>query len=161
PVRPALDRVLHLEPELGREAAEVDPRPAAQHAVLGELAGIGGTQLPPPGVVGLAELVGLVLGPERAERQQALRPRLRRGRLGPRGHQASSCPKTVAVRRTVTPPLRSAARSRDIPPPGCSRHSPSPSACRQAAKACRTCRAGASPLTWPMSTELAGPTVQA
>ena len=280
PARPALDRVLHLEPELGREAAEVDPGPAAQHAVLGELAGIGGTQLPPPGVVGLAELVGLVLGPQRAERQQALRPRLRRGRLGPRrpcgrvrasrmlpgravphaqtlaaaavmaaghragrqraaavqrrarvgeecrhvraaavvppfpvrgakavlrpgpvaaagragrpaqdrvvragdqdvraeldadggkepfqqprppgcgllrgrGHQASSCSKTVAVRRTVTPPLRSAACSRDVPPPpGCSRHSPSPSACRQAANACRTCGAGASPLTWPMS----------
>ena len=83
PVRPALDRVLHLKLELGREAAEVDPGPAAQHAVLGELAGIGGTQLPPPGVVSLAELMGLVLGPERAERQQALRPRLRRGQFGP------------------------------------------------------------------------------
>jgi hypothetical protein len=39
-VRPALDRVPHLEPELGRQAAEADPGPAAQQAVLGELAGV-------------------------------------------------------------------------------------------------------------------------
>ena len=50
-----------------------------------KLARFRGTQLPPAGVVRLAELVGGVLGPQHAERKQALRPQLRRGRLGPGG----------------------------------------------------------------------------
>ncbi len=72
-----------------------------------------------------------------------------------------SSPKTVAVSLTITWWRRAAACSQVVPPPiWCPRCSSSASACRQAPNTSRTRAAGARPLTWPASTDPAGPTVQ-
>jgi hypothetical protein len=74
-VAAALDRVLQLEPELGRQVPEVDARLASQRAQRDELRSIRAAQLPPPGLVRLAEQVRAVLGPQIANGSRHSAPR--------------------------------------------------------------------------------------
>src|SRR5665647_1043162 len=73
-VATALDRVLHLELELSTQTPEVDACSSAPQAVRDVFRAVRASEIDPPGRVGVAVQVPYgVFGPERAERQQALR----------------------------------------------------------------------------------------